>query len=325
MLGIIISAVLILLAVAIVMGTWLLIKNDAKSKSQQRKTELYSKNKHMIQNKLSKRKKYDNYLNSLKEKSKNAIRIVKKNDDLIFLGEYREEYPETHIIEIYEDHDKTVYKLDKKLPSEIAQNKAYKFILFTSRLVIVSITISIFLKEPMQAFVFKYIKVITISMIVLAIMFFPLSLQDDYEDSEDQKIIKSDCDECTFIKGCLNCKYVLYKDTSKHVAGCNRHKCYCLDCLKLNNKSIYHVTYLSKFDEYELKKLSNRRYILNGSILSVGEDKYDIAGYCDKSDVAQLNIELEQNKIKKIIPLNDKHYTHIILNSADYYFGVVIM
>ncbi|WP_207728653.1 hypothetical protein [Clostridium botulinum] len=63
----------------------------------------------------------------------------------------------------------------------------------------------------------------------------------------------------------------------------------------------------------------------HGSILSVGEDKYDIAGYCDRSDVAQLNIELEQNKIKKIIPLNDKHYTHIILNSADYYFGVVIM
>ncbi len=37
----------------------------------------------------------------------------------------------------------------------------------------------------------------------------------------------------------------------------------------------------------------------HGSILSVGEDKYDIAGYCDRSDVAQLNIELEQNKIKK--------------------------
>ncbi|WP_243249070.1 hypothetical protein [Clostridium botulinum] len=325
MLGIIISIALILLSIAIVMGTWLLIKNDAKSKSQQRKTELYSKNKHMIQNKLSKGKKYDNYLNSIKEKSKNAIRIVKKNDGLIFLGQYREEYPETHIVEIYEDHDKTVYKLDKKLPSEIAQNKAYKFILFTSRLVIVSIIISIFLKEPMQAFVFKHIKVITISMIVLAIMFFPLSLQDDYEDCEDQKIIKSDCDECTFIKECLNCKYVLYKDTSKHVAGCNRHRCYCFDCLKLNNKSIYYATYLSKLDEYELKELSNRRYILDGSILSVGEYKYDIVGSCDRSDVAQLNIELEQNKIKKIIPLNDKHYTHIILNSADHYFGVIIM
>jgi len=168
MLGIIISIALILLSIAIVMGAWLLIKNDAKSKSQQRKAELdnknkhipknRSKNKHMIQNKLSKRKKYDNYINSLKEKSKNAIRIVKKNDDLIFLGQYREDYPEIHIVEIYEDHDKTVYRLDKKLPSEIAQNKAYKFILFTSRLVIVSITISIFLKEPMQAFVFKYIQ-----------------------------------------------------------------------------------------------------------------------------------------------------------------------
>lgn len=35
-------------------------------------------------------------------------------------------------------------------------------------------------------------------------------------------------------------------------------------------------------------------------------------------------IELEQNKIKKIIPFNDGHYTHIVLDSEDYYFAVVI-
>ncbi|NFI09777.1 hypothetical protein FC963_19635, partial [Clostridium botulinum] len=62
--------------------------------------------------------------------------------------------------------------------------KGYKFVFFIVSLVITSIMICIFFKEPMQAFVFKHIKKIIISMIVLPIilMFFSLSLQDDYEN-----------------------------------------------------------------------------------------------------------------------------------------------
>ncbi|NFI23412.1 hypothetical protein FDF97_15295 [Clostridium botulinum] len=76
------------------------------------------------------------------------------------------------------------YVLTIQLPSEIANEKGYKFVFFIVSLVITSIMICIFFKEPMQAFVFKHIKKIIISMIVLPIilMFFSLSLQDDYEN-----------------------------------------------------------------------------------------------------------------------------------------------
>ncbi|NFI23432.1 hypothetical protein FDF97_15195 [Clostridium botulinum] len=76
------------------------------------------------------------------------------------------------------------YVLTIQLPSEIVNEKGYKFVFFIVSLVITSIMICIFFKEPMQAFVFKHIKKIIISMIVLPIilMFFSLSLQDDYEN-----------------------------------------------------------------------------------------------------------------------------------------------
>ncbi|NFA60036.1 hypothetical protein EXM63_02230 [Clostridium botulinum] len=71
------------------------------------------------------------------------------------------------------------YVLMIQLPSEIIQDKAYKFVFFIANLVITSIMICIFFEEPMQAFAFKHIKVITISMIVIAIMFILLSLPND--------------------------------------------------------------------------------------------------------------------------------------------------
>ncbi|APH21092.1 hypothetical protein CF088_19215 [Clostridium botulinum] len=74
------------------------------------------------------------------------------------------------------------YVLTIQLPSEIVNEEGYKFVFFIASLVITSIMICIFFKEPMQAFVFKHIKIIIISMIVLMLMFFSLSLQDDYED-----------------------------------------------------------------------------------------------------------------------------------------------
>lgn len=63
---------------------------------------------------LSGKTAYKDYLNILKEKSENAIRITVQNKDLKFLGEYVDEYPEMHIVEVYEGINKTVYRLDKK-------------------------------------------------------------------------------------------------------------------------------------------------------------------------------------------------------------------
>jgi hypothetical protein len=60
-----------------------------------------------------KKEEYKSYLNLLKEKAQNPIFITEKNNNLIFLGEYTEEYPEIHIVEIYEDINKTFYRLDK--------------------------------------------------------------------------------------------------------------------------------------------------------------------------------------------------------------------
>lgn len=50
------------------------------------------------------------------------------------------------------------YELTIQLPSEIVNEKGYKFVFFIASLVITSIMICIFFKEPMQAFVFKYIQ-----------------------------------------------------------------------------------------------------------------------------------------------------------------------
>jgi len=71
-------------------------------------TKIYSDN-------LSEREKeYEDYLSVLKEKSINAIHISEKNDDLKFIGVYRDDYPKIHMVEIYEDINKKVYRLDKK-------------------------------------------------------------------------------------------------------------------------------------------------------------------------------------------------------------------
>jgi len=62
---------------------------------------------------IQKQVEYNKYLSSLKAKSKNAISITEKKDNLIFLGVYAEDYPEIHLTEIYEDENSKVYKLDK--------------------------------------------------------------------------------------------------------------------------------------------------------------------------------------------------------------------
>lgn len=57
---------------------------------------------------------YKFYLKSLKEKAKDAIRITQISDNLRYLGQYVEEYPEIHCVDVYEDDDKKIYRLDLK-------------------------------------------------------------------------------------------------------------------------------------------------------------------------------------------------------------------
>ncbi|WP_341480000.1 hypothetical protein [Clostridium botulinum] len=82
--GIIISIVLMLLSVVIVVGTWLFIKNDAKSKSQQKKAELDNKNKHISKNRsknkeMINKNKINNIWDIEEDNIKNNMIILKDN------------------------------------------------------------------------------------------------------------------------------------------------------------------------------------------------------------------------------------------------------
>ncbi|WP_252249147.1 hypothetical protein [Clostridium sp. VAP23] len=61
---------------------------------------------------------YDNthteYLKLLEEKAKGAIPINEISDNLRSLGQYVEEYPQIHRVEVFEDDDKKIYRLDLK-------------------------------------------------------------------------------------------------------------------------------------------------------------------------------------------------------------------
>lgn len=76
---------------------------------------LFKRKKAVMPKELSeKEKKYNEYLKLLEEKAKDAIRITKKSDDLRFLGQYAEKHPKLHRVEVYEDDDKKIYRLDLK-------------------------------------------------------------------------------------------------------------------------------------------------------------------------------------------------------------------
>lgn len=71
--------------------------------------------KEVVQIELSeKEKEYNEYLNLLKAKAKDAIHITEISDNLRSLGQYVEKYPEIHCVEVYEDNDKKIYRLDLK-------------------------------------------------------------------------------------------------------------------------------------------------------------------------------------------------------------------
>lgn len=57
---------------------------------------------------------YEFYLKLLEEKAKDAIPITETSDNLRSLGQYVEEYPQMHRVEVFEDDDKKIYRLDLK-------------------------------------------------------------------------------------------------------------------------------------------------------------------------------------------------------------------
>ena len=83
--------------------------------------------------------------------------------------------------------------------------------------------------------------------------------------------------------------------------------------------------YLYKLDAFDLMRMERKDYMSSGRIITVGNDKYDIEDFCDRSDKAMLIIEYKDKKLKEIFKIEDRDYTHIVRDSTGEYFAVELV
>lgn len=90
-------------------------------------------------------------------------------------------------------------------------------------------------------------------------------------------------------------------------------------------KEVSRGAYIHKLDEFDLMRMENNDYISDGRIIAIGDNKYDVGDFCDRSDKAMLTIEYNENKLKEVLKIEDNDYTHIIKDSAGCYFAVKLV
>ncbi|NFI55932.1 hypothetical protein FDA48_06010 [Clostridium botulinum] len=74
----------------------------------------YSNTENMIGKDYNKEQEYKIFLKVLEQKAKTAICINKVDENMKFVGEYVERYPKIHLVKVYEDSEKKLYRVDIK-------------------------------------------------------------------------------------------------------------------------------------------------------------------------------------------------------------------